>query len=396
MFSKRFEWEAAPHPLSAALRRKLNGGQAVLDLTDANPTRAGLDYPAREILDALARPESMVYEPSPLGLPAAREAISGYYSDGGEAVRADDIALTAGTSEAYGLLFKILADPGDEILIPRPGYPLITHLAGFESLVCHSYPLRYHTEKGWCIDLDILEALITPRTRALVVVNPNNPTGSYIKRAELEAVDMLCRRYDLALIVDEVFSDFVGRVASDGVRTTVNRTGALTFVLNGVSKMLGLPQLKLAWIVCGGNPEWAAQALTRMETLMDFYLTVATPVQIGAPQLLALRAVIQNRIKARLDENARFLEARIKGVRNLKLLIREGGWYAALAIEDCITDETRALTLLEADHTLIHPGTFFDFQREGIVILSLLSAPDDFKNGIDRLIRRYGDAVAGA
>jgi alanine-synthesizing transaminase len=396
MFSKRFDWEAVTHPLSAALRRKLDGGQTVLDLTDANPTRAGLDYPAREIIGALAPPEAMRYEPSPRGLPTAREAVSGYYSDSGSTVRADDIVLTAGTSEAYGLLFKILADPGDEILIPRPGYPLITHLAGFESLVCHSYPLRYHTDKGWRIDLEIMEALITSRTRAVVVVNPNNPTGSYIKRAELAAVDALCRRHDLALIVDEVFSDYVGRAASDGVRTTVNRTGALTFVLNGVSKLLGLPQLKLAWIVCGGDPERAAQALARLETLMDFYLTVAAPVQVGAPQLLALRGVIQSRIKARLDENASVLEGRIKGMGNLKLLIREGGWYAALAIEDDITDETRALTLLEADNTLIHPGSFFDFQREGIVILSLLPAPDRFMSGIDRLIRRYGDAVACA
>jgi alanine-synthesizing transaminase len=396
MFSKRFEWDAAIHPLSAALRSKVGRGRAVLDLTDANPTQAGLDYPVREILDALARPEAMVYAPSPRGLPAAREAVSGYYREIGETVRADDIVLTAGTSEAYGLLFKILADPGDEILIPRPGYPLITHLAGFESLVCHSYPLRYRSDPGWRIDLDVLEALITPRTRALVVVNPNNPTGSYIKRSELAAVDAICRRHDLALIVDEVFSDYVGSAAADGVRTTVSHTGALTFVLNGVSKMLGLPQLKLAWIVCGGDPKRAARALTRLETLMDFYLTVATPVQVGVPQLLAQRAAIQDRIRGRLDENGRYLETRIKGVGNMKLLIREGGWYAPLAIEDFITDDTRALTLLEADDTLIYPGSFFDFQREGFVILSLLPAPDRFMSGIDRLIRRYGGAAAGA
>lgn len=396
MFSKRFEWEAAIHPLSAALQSKVDGGRAVLDLTDANLTQSGLDYPVREILDALARPEAMVYTPCPRGLPAAREAISGYYREVGESVCADDIVLTAGTSEAYGLLFKILADPGDEILIPRPGYPLITHLAGFESLVCHSYPLRYRSDQGWRIDFDILEALITSRTRALVVVNPNNPTGSYIKKSELAIVDALCRRHDLALIVDEVFSDYVGSAAADGVRTTVSRTGALTFVLNGVSKMLGLPQLKLAWIVCGGDPVRAARALARLETLMDFYLTVATPVQVGAPQLLAQRAAIQDRIKARLDENGRYLDARIIGVRNMNLLIREGGWYAPLAIDDLITDNTRALTLLEADDTLIHPGSFFDFQREGFVILSLLPAPDRFMGGIDRLIRRYGDASAGA
>jgi len=396
MFSKRFEWNAASHPLSLALQDKLASGREVFDLTDANPTRVGLDYPVREILDALARPEAMIYNPSPQGLPVARQAISGYYREVGKTVCADDILLTAGTSEAYGLLFKILADPGDEILIPRPGYPLITHLAGFENLICHSYPLRYHEEKGWRIDLDVMEALITARTRALIVVNPNNPTGSYIKASELAAVDALCRRHDLALIVDEVFSDFVGSAASGGVRTTVNRTTALTFVLSGVSKILGLPHLKLAWIVCGGDPVRAARARTHLATLMDFYLSVATPVQVGAPQLLARRAAIQGRIRVRLDENARFLEARIKGAGNLKLLIREGGWYALLAIEDFVTDDTRALTLLEADDTLIHPGSFFDFQREGVVILSLLPAPDRFGIGIDRLIRRYGDMAAGA
>jgi alanine-synthesizing transaminase len=395
IFSKRFEWDAAVHPLASAFAHKRAGGNAVLDLADANPTRVGLDYPDQAILASLARPEVMGYEPAPRGLPVARAAVSDYYLQSGESVSADDILLTAGTSEAYGLLFKLLADPGDEILIPRPGYPLLTYLAGFDGLVCHSYPLHYQEEEGWRIDLDVLEALITKRTRAVIVVNPNNPTGNYIEEAELAAIDALCRRHELALIVDEVFSDFTANPAADGVRTTVKRTSVPTFVLNGLSKILGLPQLKLAWIVCGGDPSLAAAARNHLETLMDFYLTVATPVQVAAPQLLSQRAVIQGRINDRLTENARFLEAKVQGIGNLRHLMREGGWYAVLAIDDFISDDQRALELLERDNTLIHPGLFYDFQREGFVVLSLLPEPARFSAGIAHLVRRYGNPAEG-
>ncbi len=396
MFSKRFKWDADSHPLSAALRGKLAGRHDVLDLTDANPTRVGLDYDPKTILAALARSEAMVYDPAPRGLPAAREAVSRYYQELGNAIDPDDILLTTGTSEAYGLLFKLLADPGDEILIPRPGYPLLSHLAGFDGLVCHSYPLRYHEGRGWRIDLDLLEALITARTRAVVVVNPNNPTGNYIKEAELAAVDALCRRHGLALVVDEVFSDFAGDPAPNGVRSAVNQTRALSFFLSGFSKTLGLPQMKLGWVVAGGDRDLAAAALSHLETLMDFYLSVGTPVQVGAPQMLALRVGIQRQINARIAANAGYLNAQVQGTHNMRLLIREGGWYGVLTIEDAIADEARAMELLERDNTLIHPGIFYDFYREGFVVLSLLPEPGRFRTGIDRLIRRYGEVASAA
>jgi hypothetical protein len=396
MFSKRFKWDADTHPLSVALRDKVAGGHDVLDLTDANPTRAGLDYPANVILAALSGPETMVYEPDPRGLQVAREAVSLYYRDVGETIAPDDILLAAGTSEAYGWLFKILADPGDEILIPRPGYPLLSHLAGFEGLVCHSYPLHYHEGRGWHIDLDLLEALVTVRTRAVVVVNPNNPTGNYIKEPELAAIDSLCRRHDMALIVDEVFADFEDCPSPHRVRTTLNRTTALTFVLNGFSKTLGLPQMKMGWIITAGNRERVIAARSHLELLVDFYLPVATPVQVGASLMLAQRAGIQRQINARINGNFRFLEARAQRTGNMRLLIREGGWYGVLGIDDSVLDDNRTLELLERDNTLIHPGVFYDFFREGFVVLSLLPEPGRFRTGIDRLIRRYGDVAPGA
>jgi alanine-synthesizing transaminase len=396
MFSKRFNWNAEIHPLSVRLRDKVAAGREVIDLTDANPTRAGLDYPVHVILAALTRPEAMVYKPAPRGLRVAREAVSHYYRDLGETIIADDILLTAGTSEAYGLLFKVLADPGDEILIPRPGYPLLSHLAGFEGLACHSYPLRYHAGRGWCIDLDVLEALVTVKTRAVVVVNPNNPTGNYIKDIELAAIDALCRRHDMALIVDEVFADFEDHPAPYRIRTTLNRTTALTFILNGFSKTLGLPQLKLGWIAISGNREQVISARANLETLVDFYLCVSAPVQVGASQMLSRRADIQRQINARINGNFRFLKARVQPTRNLQVLIREGGWYGVLAIDDSVADDQRALELLERDNTLIHPGFFYDFFREGFVVLSLLPEQGRFRMGIDRLIRRYGEVAVGA
>lgn len=394
MYSKRFDWHTASHPLSALLKNKLARGDAIVDLTASNPTRAGLVYPTRKLQDSLARAETLVYEPTPRGLAVAREAIAQYYREWGTAVSPERILLTSGTSEAYGLLFKLLADPGDEILIPRPGYPLISHLASFEGVACHSYPLRYDAEKGWQVNVELLTALVTERTRAVVVVNPNNPTGNRIKEAELAAIDALCRRHRMALIVDEVFSDFAGRSTADPVRTVLDRTSTLTFVLNGFSKILGLPQMKLGWIVSGGDAELAASAQTHLETIMDFYLSVSTPVQVAAPAMLAQRSEIQDQILDRLELNERCLRPQVEATANIRLLPREAGWYCVLSIDDPVADDSRALTLLEMDNILVHPGVFYDFHREGFVVLSLLVEPTRFHTGVERLIRRYGNGGA--
>jgi alanine-synthesizing transaminase len=386
MFSNRFSWDLPPNELSRILREKKSRGEEIFDLTQSNPTLAGFDYEGTGILAALAHAEAMPYEPEPRGLLKARRAIAQYYLDRGNPIDTGDVFLTAGTSEAYAFIFKLLGSPGDEILIPRPGYPLITYLARFESLQPFSYPLRYDETQGWSIDLDVLEALVTPRCRAIVVVNPNNPTGNYLKPQDLAAIDRICRRNGLALIVDEVFSDYPGTRAAPAVPTVLNRTRGLTFVLNGFSKMLGLPQVKLGWIAIGGDSDVAGPARDRLETLLDFYLSVATPIQHAAGRLLDRRSDIQRQIQDRIFGNMQTLEDRITRAGACRRLLREGGWYAVIEIFDALSDEARMLQLLERDHTLIHPGYFYEFDKEGFAVVSLLPPAETFRAGIDRLI----------
>jgi hypothetical protein len=389
MFSKRYNWGAPPTPFGRLLTEKRKTDHVIIDLTESNPTRVGLDYDARSVLSALSDAETLIYDPDPRGLSCARQAVADHYRDLGHPVDPGAVLLTPGTSEAYGYVFKLLADPGDEILVPRPGYPLLPYLAGFEGLTCHSYPLRYGEGSGWYVDIDVLSALITDETRAVVIVNPNNPTGSYVNSRELEQIDSLCSTSGVALIVDEVFSDFEATAAPDRARTVLNRTRALTFVLNGVSKMLGLPQMKLGWMVVGGDGQLAQAALEGLEALLDFYLPVSTPVQLGLKRLLAGRSAIQGQIQARLSENSRILAFEAGRTRNCRVLDREGGWYAVMEIRDGVSDEDRALRLLREDDILIHPGFFYDFNREGMVVLSLLSEPAIFRQGVGRLLKRF-------
>lgn len=389
MFSNRFDWQLESNALSLLLDKKRTLGQRIFDLTASNPTVVGLTYKARDILSALATPEMITYDPDPAGLLSARQAIADYYMEMGVSVAPEALFLTAGTSEAYAALFKLLGNPGDEILVPRPGYPLLAHLAGFESLRSISYPLRYDDRKGWSVDLDVLSALVTPKTRAIVMINPNNPTGSYLKTSELEALNAVCRRHDLAMIVDEVFNDYAAESAAE-VRTVAKNSGALTFVLNGISKMLALPQLKLGWILIVGPAGRSREARQNLGILLDFYLNVSAPVQHAARKLLAGRRGIQRRIKDRIALNSRFLEEQTARTGNCRLRRREGGWYAILEIDDGLSDEDRVLKLLNDDDTLVHPGFFYDFNQAGIVVVSLLPPEEMFRTGISRLIRRFG------
>jgi alanine-synthesizing transaminase len=390
MFSDRSNWNLSPNSLSVLLQDKKSRGIAILDLTVSNPTRIGLDYDSEEILAAISQPQSMVYEPDPRGLVQAREAIAKYYRDRGERVNLDAIFLTASTSEAYSVLFKLLGNPGDEILIPRPGYPLFSYLVCFEGLHAFSYPIRYDDHKGWSIDMDALQALINPKTKAIILVNPNNPTGSYVSRQELAALDAVCQEYDLALIADEVFSDFNATEKPARNRTVVNHSSSLTFVLNGLSKMVGLPQVKLGWILVNGDPDLSAAALSRLEMMLDFYLSTSTPVQHAAKRLLHQRQVIQRQMFSRIASNSRFLEEQLARTSNIRSLIREGGWYAVIEIFDEVSDEDRVLRLLDQDNTLVHPGYFYEFHREGFLVVSLLTSDDIFRDGITRLISRFG------
>src|SRR5579864_8683557 len=282
MFSSRLNWNLPTNPLAKLIEEKRASGAAILDLTESNPTMAGLSYPADRILAALSDPRSICYEPAPMGHPAARAAVAAYY---GRRVEPDRVLVTASTSEAYGFLFKLLADPGDEILAPRPSYPLFDFLAALESVRVVEYPLVYHS--GWAIDFDTLAQRITPRSRAVVVVNPNNPTGSYLKKSELAALIELCREHELAILSDEVFSDYPLAEDAERVSSLVNVEEVLTFSLSGLSKLVGLPQLKLGWIVAGGPEAARREAVQHLELIADTYLSVGTPVQWAAAALLA-------------------------------------------------------------------------------------------------------------
>lgn len=390
MFSDRASWDVSPNRLSRLLEKKKAAGETVFDLTESNPTRAGFLYEDKKILTALARPPALLYEPAPRVLETARKAVRDYYRKSGREFDPDSIFLTASTSEAYSLLFKLLGNADDEILIPRPGYPLLSFLAVFEELRPVSYPLKYDPEQGWFIDIEILENLIHPCTRAIAVVSPNNPTGSYLKKRELSKLDALCRRHDLALIIDEVFCDYPAVSGFKPDPAAVDSAGCLTFVLNGLSKIAGLPQMKLGWTIVRGKADLAAAARSRLETLIDFYLSVSTPVQHAAADFLGSRHAMQKQIVSRLEENSRFLQTQLAHIQNCKLLQREGGWYAILEITDTVSDEERALQLLEEDDTLVHPGYFYDFDREGFVVMSLLTPVKPFQTGVSRLLKRYG------
>jgi len=390
MFSDRFDWNQGSNALSFLLGDKKRRGETVVDLTESNPTRVGLAYDVDDILAALSQPGFMEYAPDPRGLSIARQAIAKYYRERGALIDADALFLTAGTSDAYSILFKLLGNPGDEVLIPRPGYPLLSYLARLDSLRACFYPLRYDSVEGWSIDLDVLQALITPQTRAIVLIDPNNPTGSYVKQTEWKTIDAMCRRHDLALIVDEVFFDYGTGGAAGSMSAPQNRFESLTFVLNGFSKLMGLPQVKLAWIAVGGELGLSSAARSHLETLLDFYLSVAATIQHAAGRLLDRRHAIQRQILSRIEANSRFLEERVASTGNCRVLQREGGWYAIVDILDMVSDEARVMHLLKHDNILVHPGFFYDFNREGFVVVSLLPGEDIFRSGVSRLIGRYG------
>jgi len=383
MFSSRLDWGTSPNKLGRLLNEKRSAGAEVLDLTESNPTAAGLSYGFERVLAALADPRSMRYEPAPAGILAARTAISRYYSD---RVPMDRILLTASTSEAYGFLFKLLADPGDEILAPRPSYPLFDFLAALDSVRVVQYPLVY--EGGWFIDFEALAARITSRTRAVVIVNPNNPTGSFLKKAELSQLIALCRRHGLAILSDEVFSDYGFKEDPARVRSLVEVEDVVAFSLSGLSKVSGLPQLKLGWIVVSGPESLRRPAFDRLELIADTYLSVGAQVQWAAGALLGLREEIQSEILTRVRRNLEFLRGKIGADSAWRVLDVEGGWYAIVQAPRIHTEENWVLTLLDQDNVLVQPGFFYDFEKEAFLVLSLLTPAEVFEEGLQRILRR--------
>jgi alanine-synthesizing transaminase len=383
MFSSRLHWDLRPNRLAQALGAKRRQAAEILDLTESNPTRAGFEYP--EMLTALSDPRGLRYEPTPAGLDGAREAVSGYYSARGIVVGRGRILLTTSTSESYAWLFKLLCDPGDTVLVPRPSYPLFEFLAQMESVCVAQYPLVYH--EGWSIDLDALTRAVTERTRAIVLVNPNNPTGSFVKAGELEALVALCAERDLALISDEVFADYGLAPDAERVSSLTGVEGALTFCLSGLSKIAGLPQMKLGWIVMGGPPTLRGEAAERLELIADTYLSVGTPVQHALGKLLDAGAEVREQIAARIRGNLAALQDRVERSAAQVLQV-EGGWYATVRVPRTRTEEEWCLELLEKDDVLVQPGFFYDFEEEAYLVLSLLTPAEVFREGMRRVVNR--------
>jgi aspartate/methionine/tyrosine aminotransferase len=356
-----------------------------VDLTETNPTRAGLLCPP-DVPALLAESRGRRYDPVAQGDASAREAVAADYARRGFAVEPGRVLLTASTSEAYAYLFKLLCDPGDDVLVPRPSYPLFEYLAALESVNVLHYPLQYDGE--WHLAIDAVAEASTPRTRAVVVVNPNNPTGSFLKRDEAQRLRHLCAARGWALVSDEVFADYVLKDDARRPPSMAEDSAALTFALGGLSKSCGLPQLKLAWIAAAGPAEQRDEALARLEVVADTYLSVSTPVQLAAPALLARTAELQRPIAGRVQANLLELRRQLATGSAATLLDVEGGWSAVLRVPANWPDEQWALTLLEQDGVLIHPGYFFDFPQEAYLVLSTLTAVETFAEGVHRLLAR--------
>lgn len=392
MFSTRVPSSLAPNRLARALQQLRASGGTIIDLTESNPTRAGFDYPV-DLLEPLGGRRALVYEPHALGLAPAREAVARDFIRRGVAISPGRIVLTTSTSEAYSMLFKLLCDTGDEVLVPQPSYPLFDHLARLDAVRPVPYRLEY--DGAWSVNLDELARAVSARTRAVLAVNPNNPTGSFLARDEIDKIAAICGSRSLALVGDEVFADYRLDPVNSHDAGSVSETPsvlvqqeALTFSLGGLSKSIGLPQAKLAWLGVGGPGELAESALERLEFICDAYLSVSTPVQCALDVLLARGVAVRSQISLRVRENLRRLMNLVARQPACRLMRPEGGWYAVLQVPATRTEETMVLELLERDSVLVHPGYFFDFPREAFLVISLLVRPDDLFEGVSRILAR--------
>lgn len=386
MFSDRIPSDLKHNRLAETLAGLTRKKQPIVDLTASNPTRAGFSYP-HDLLTPLADPRGLVYAPEPFGLFEARQAVGSDFARRGLSVAEERIALTASTSEAYSLLFKLLCGPGDEILIPRPSYPLFDHLSRLDAVNAVPYELEYHSR--WSIDMGSVERAFTPKTRAVLLVSPNNPTGQFVSGSEMNAIATLCRGHDAAIISDEVFADYELASADPPSGLLLQRTDVVGFTLGGLSKSIALPQAKLAWIAMSGPEELVAHARARLELACDTYLSVSTPVQVAAAGLLERGAAVRQQIQIRVRDNYRTLHARAGEVPSCELLHAEGGWYGVLRVPSILSEEDLVVSLLAEDHVLVHPGYFFDFPRESFLVVSLLPPAQQFSEGISRILSRF-------
>jgi alanine-synthesizing transaminase len=362
-------------------------GISLDDLTTSNPTRAGLAYPP-DLLASLGAAAGLVYAPDPRGLPTARAAVARELARHGADVPPDRVLLTASTSEAYAFLFKVLCDPGDEVLVPVPSYPLFEILSGLEAVRPVPYPLDPHG--GWAYDVAAMAERVTPRTRAIVVVSPNNPTGTVVTTAQARALSDLCGARGLVLIADEVFADYRFAAAAATPASILADTACLAVSLGGLSKSVGLPQAKLAWMAIGGPPADTAALLDGLELVADTFLSVSTPVQIALPTLLDRGCTIRGQIQARLADNLATLRRHLAATPAIQLLEPAGGWTAVLRVPATRSEEAIVLDLLERDHVVVQPGYFYDFPSEAWLVVSLLVEPAVFARGIARIVAAAG------
>lgn len=386
MFAKRTNWNLETNRLSAALAVHRAAGKPLIDLTISNPTECGFRYNEEAILGALRNPLSLKYEPNPRGLAVARSAVAQYYSERGATVSIDDIFLTTSTSEAYSYVFRALCNPDDELLIPEPSYPLFEFLADIQDVRLVRYPLVY--DHGWQIDFHTLEQAITPRTRGVIVVNPNNPTGHFCKPGEMRKLNEICASRELAIIADEVFLDFA--LKAEPQPSFAGNSGALTFTMSGLSKICGLPQMKAAWLIVSGPNQGKAEAAARIEVIADTYLSMNAPIQFALPTLLGHRQGCQQQLMVRVRANLAELDKQLAGQKSCNRLEVEGGWNAVIRVPATRTDEDLALDLLAAKGVYVHPGHFYDFATDGHLIVSLIVEEIYFRHGLAGTLSLFG------
>ncbi|MCU0372331.1 MAG: pyridoxal phosphate-dependent aminotransferase [Ignavibacteria bacterium] len=388
MFSERLNINLESNLLSSLYEVKKRNNEKIFDLTPSNPTKLNFRYETKDILKNYIGENSLLYEPDPKGLLSARNSVAGYYESIGKKVSAEDIFIVSSTSEAYSFLFKLLLDFEDEILVPQPCYPLFEYLAMLDFAKVVFYPLYYENLTGWRIDFKVFNTLISGKTRAIICINPNNPTGSYINSNDYFSIHEISSKRGIPLIIDEVFSDYIIENENRILKTVVNQKAGLNFILNGFSKLLALPQMKLSWILVEGESDFKKPAKDKLEIISDTYLSVNTPVQHAAPVLFKTRDNIQRQILGRIKENYGVLRSMLLLNPDLKVLKCQGGWNAVLSFENLlIPEEEFAFKLLNDYNVLIHPGFYYDFWTEGFAVISLLTEPDVLEEGISRIIK---------
>jgi len=383
MFSQRTDWHLTPNRYTEATDRFRAEGRHALDLTASNPTRVNLSYDDAAILKSLSSADALRYQPEPKGLLSARQAVAAYYQSLTCNVTPERILLTTSTSEAYSFVFRLLCDPGDEVLVPAPSYPLFQFLADLQDVKLVPYQLIY--DHGWQIDLRGLEKKLTERSRAILVVHPNNPTGSYVRPKEMRMLSWMCARRSMAIVADEVFLDYT--LQGPPHPSFAGNARALTFTLSGLSKLAGLPQMKVAWLLTGGPEALAAQATARLEVIADTFLSMNAPIQHALPTLLEQRSAFQHQLRVRLRANLKELDRQLAVQTLLERLEVEGGWYVPLRVPATRSDEDLAIELLEKQSVLVHPGHFYDFPSDGYLVLSLLPTREDFRTGVRRILK---------